>query len=227
VEIVEQEDDSGNWQLTAASSVASNSEEGVLHFAAANGRASYRSRLSKGKDERFKTYRFLPEHILRVRRDPPTDATLPPCQWPVTSRREIPYPPAAGELVVTDAYALLALADRFRLSTEDSAELVINTEFNFYRVTMSHLATPAIEVSYQLDGKAVSGSRNTTGVALKVEPLGKLAEKPDFSLLGLEGDITLLFDRATGLPLQLRGNAPRIGRAEINLKAATLREPAA
>jgi len=92
---------------------------------------------------------------------------------------------------------------------------------------MSHLATPAIEVGYQLDGKAVSGSRNTTGVALKVEPLGKLAEKPDFSLLGLEGDITLLFDRATGLPLQLRGNAPRIGRAEINLKAATLREPAA
>ncbi len=56
--------------------------------------------------------------------------------------------------------------------------------------------------------------------------MGELAEKPDFSLLGLDGagDITMLFDTANSLPVQLRGTAPRIGNAEINLKAATLRD---
>ena len=47
--------------------------------------------------------------------------------------------------------------------------------------------------------------------------------KDDFSLLGLQGEIILLFDRNSGLPLQIRGEAPRIGSTEINLKSATLR----
>jgi hypothetical protein len=227
VELLPDAQDSARWQLTAASSVASNSEEVVLELAAADGRASYRSRLSKGKEQRFKTYDFLPEHIVRVRRDPPADGSPPPGEWPVTSRREIPYPAAAQGLAVTDAYALLALADRFRTSGETSAQVVINTEFNFYKVTMTHSDTPVVEARYQLADKTVSGSRPTTGVAIEVEPMGKLAEKPDFSLLGLEGNITVLFDQGNGLPLQLRGDAPRLGRAEINLKAVTLREPSA
>jgi len=104
----------------------------------------------------------------------------------------------------------------------------VNTEFNFYRVLMSHSDGPAIEMNYQLQGASapVSGKRPTRGVTLRVSPLGELAEKPDFSLLGLDGaaDITVLFDPANGLPVQLRGTAPRIGSTEINLKAATLRE---
>ena len=61
-------------------------------------------------------------------------------------------------------------------------------------------------------------------VALQVDPEGQLAEKPDFSVLGLSGDIILFFDKVTGLPLQVRGTAPRIGDADINLKSVTPRK---
>ncbi|MEE4145703.1 MAG: hypothetical protein V2I26_12940 [Halieaceae bacterium] len=228
VELGPHSEDGGRWQLKADSSVANNAEAVVLDLAPADGRALYRSRFSRGKQQRYKTYVFRPRDILRVRHDPPPKTTLPPAEWPVSSRRKIPYPDAASGLVVTDAYALLDLAGRFLDSPETSTELAVNTEFNFYRVVMSHSDGPAIAMNYQLQDAAapVSGTRQTRGVTLRVSPLGELAEKPDFSLLGLDGigDITVLFDTANNLPVQLRGTAPRIGSAEINLKAATLRE---
>jgi hypothetical protein len=105
--------------------------------------------------------------------------------------------------------------------------VAINTEFNFYLVKLSRGDSPAIKVKYQLSGsgQTVSGSRETRAVKLAISPLTE-PDKPDFSLLGLHGEITILFDREQTLPLQLRGTAPRLGSAEINLTAATLRKTA-
>jgi len=228
VEIAVDEDNSQHWQLIAASSVASNSENVTLDMAAADGKALYRSRLSKGKEQRYKTYNFLPQHIERVRRDPPPKTQLPPDEWPVSSRHDIPYPQQAAGKVVTDAYALLALAGRFLASGAAFAEVIVNTEFNFYTVRMSSGADrPSVQANYQLgDQAAVTGERNTLAVALTISPIGDQPDKYDFSLLGLNNDITVLFDEDSGLPLQLRGSAPRIGTTQINLKRATLRDPA-
>ena len=228
VEIVVDADNNEHWQLSAASSVASNSENVTLDMTAADGAALYRSRLSKGKEQRYKTYNFLPEYIQRVRRDPPPKTQLPPDEWPVSSSHDIPYPPEATGKAVIDAYALLALAGRFQASGAESADLIVNTEFNFYQVHMTlGNDRPAIEVNYQVDEQsAVTGERTTRVVALAISPVGDQPDKYDFSLLGLNGDITILFDEDTGLPLQLRGNAPRLGAAEINLKSVVLRTPA-
>jgi hypothetical protein len=229
VEITPDAKDSQRWQLTANSSVASNSEEVTLDVAAIDGRAQYRKRLSKGRDKRYKTYDFMPTHILRCRYDPPPESRLPPGEWPVSSRKKIEYPPAAANMVVTDAYALLALAGRFQASGDESAEVVVNTEFNFYRVRMTHgNDSPATKVNIRTAGgeSAITGKRKTRAVNLLIEPMGELPDKHDFSLLGLNGDIIILFDEETGVPLQLRGNAPRIGSTEIDLKRVTLRESA-
>jgi hypothetical protein len=228
VEIVAAAENSEHWRLTASSSVASNSEEVTLDLTAADGKALYRSRLSKGKEQRYKAYDFQPTHIERVRRDPPPNTELPPGEWPVSSRKDIVYPQEAAGKAVTDAYALLALAGRFLASGAEAAEVIVNTEFNFYQVRMTPSNDkPGIQVNYQLDDTqpAVTGMRNTRGVALTVRPVGDQPDKPDFSLLGLNGDISILFDEDTDLPLQLRGTAPRIGDAEINLKRVTLRNP--
>ena len=227
VELVADADDCQLWLLTARSSVASNSEEVELELAARDGRALQRARLSQGKGRRFKNYEFLPEYILRQRRDPPANTKLPPDEWPLTSSKEVAYPPLPDDTVVTDAYALLELAGRFLASEAASRQVAVNTEFNFYLVTMSRSDTPAIKVNYQVEGqaKAVSGQRDTHGVTLQVSPLGEQADKPDFSLLGLHGEISLLFDRDNGLPLQLKGTAPRLGSTEINLVGVTLRDP--
>jgi len=229
IEIVPDSADPQRWRLMARSSVANNSEEVVLELAA-DGSARHRARLSRGKsnEQRYKTYEFLPEHILRVRRDAPAGTTLPPGEWPVSSRRKIAYPPAANGLAVTDAYALLELAARFLTSPEAAADVAIITEFNFYQVRMSHSDGRPVEASYEVaSGSARTGKRPTRGVTFTVNPLGEQVDKPDFSLLGLSGEITILFDQESALPLQLRGTAPRIGAAEINLKRVTLRDPPA
>jgi hypothetical protein len=49
-------------------------------------------------------------------------------------------------------------------------------------------------------------------------------DKNDFDLLGLNAQIILFFDRSSGLLLQVRGQAPRIGATEINLKSVTMRD---
>ena len=226
VEIIPDTADDTHWHLTARSSVASNFEDVTLKMSAGDGAALHRSRLSKGKQERYKTYDFLPRHILRVRHDPTPKTTLPPAQWPVSSRHKIPYPPAAKGMIVTDAYALLELTRRFLASNDASAELVINTEFNFYRVRMSQTDDTSIKVNYQVAGspEPISGKQQARAVRVEVSPMGELAEKSDFSLLGLKSDITVLFDPDGKVPLQLRGEAPRIGKTEINLKILTPRE---
>lgn len=220
--------DEQRWQLSAASSVANNAEDVVLELAASDGRTLRRSRLSQGrKDQRFKSYEFLPAQLLRERRDPPPKTTLPPVEWPLSSSKRVAYPKLPAGAVITDAYALLLLAHRFQSSAEESAEIVVNTDINFYRVVMRHSDNPAIEVNYRQTGaeKATTGKRATRGVKLSISPIGTEEGKPDFSLLGLSGDMTLLFDRETGLLLQLRGTAPRVGDAEINLRSVTLRDP--
>lgn len=229
VEIATAADNSEHWRLTASSSVASNSEDVTLDLTGAEGKALYRSRLSKGKDQRLKTYDFLQTHIERVRRNPPPKTKLPPGEWPVSSRKDIAYPQEAAGKVVTDAYALLALAGRFQASGAEAAEVIVNTQSNFYLVSMTHSNDkPGIKVSYQVEGTqaAVTGKRSTHAVALAVTPVGDQPDKHDFSLLGLSGDITILFDVDSGLPLQLRGTAPRIGDAKIDLKRVMLRNPA-
>ena len=216
------------WRLQANSSVASNSEDVGLTLAAADGRAQHRERYSQGKDKRYKTYDYLPTMVVRERFDPPADTSLPPTDWPLSSRKEIPYPPLPDGAVVTDAYALLELAGRFLDSKATDAAVAVNTEFNFYLVKLSRGNGPAIKVKYQLSGsgQTVSGNRETRAVKLAISPLAE-PDKPDFSLLGLHGEITILFDREQTLPLQLRGTAPRLGSAEINLTAVTLREACA
>lgn len=216
------------WKLLATSSVASNSEEVNLQFEAASGQLVERGRLSQGQsDQRYKSYQFFPDHLVRERRNPPSKKTdLAPADWPLSSSREVIYPgEMPAETAVTDAYVLLVLAGRFLASTEEFAEVVVSTDMNLYRVRMTRGEDVAVKVNYRDTGadSKVSGKRTTRTVKLDIGPLGVEDGKPDFSLLGLYGKITMLYDPETGLPVQLRGSAPRVGDAEINLRSATMR----
>jgi hypothetical protein len=105
-------------------------------------------------------------------------------------------------------------------------EVLVQTDLNFYRVRLTSGNGVPINANYEIAGKGnISGVRETFAVVVQATPEGTLAEKSDFSLLGLEGEIILFFDRASGLPLQIRGTAPRIGPTEINLKSVTMRAP--
>ena len=211
--------------LMAESSIANNAENLSLRLDPASYRLLERSRLSRGRDQRYKAWTYEPGHILRERREPGRDATRPPAEWPLSSRREVPYPDAIGDLAVTGAYALLPLAGRFLAGDSQSADVIVHTDLNFYRVRMTRGADSRIKAQFQLLGEniEVSGSQDTRSVILRASPVGTPEDKPDFSLLGLDGEITVRFDALTGVPLQLQGRAPRIGAATINLKAVRMK----
>jgi hypothetical protein len=214
------------WLLRASSSVVSNAEEVKLTLRADSGAAIARKRLSSGKNQRLKTYAYRPDSILRERREPGKNSGGDDSEWPITSRKTLRYPHDLGQRAVTDAYALLPLAGRFLESGSDTMEIAVHTDHNFYLVILSRGEAREIEVNYQLNGQEkVTGTQRAQQVRLQVSPLGPEEDKADFSLLGLSGDISLLLASDSGLPLQLRGVAPRIGETSIQLKTASLREP--
>jgi hypothetical protein len=217
----------GRWKLSVDSSVVDNSEKVHVDFDPTSGQAYTRSRLSQGKQQRLKSYRYEADFIVRERRNPAADENAPPEDWPITYSGEVSYPATAADTVVTGSYLLFLLAQQLQdQGPENSLEVLVHTDLNFYRVRLTSGNGIPIDVDYSISGEGpVSGMRETLAVAMKVTPEGTLAEDSDFSFLGLQGQIILFFDRDSGLPLQVRGVAPRIGTSEINLKSVTMRKP--
>jgi hypothetical protein len=226
LELLPLADDKEHWELNVLSSVVDNSEQIVVRFDPATGRALTRSRLSRGKEQRIKSYRYETDFILRERRNPGADASPSPQEWPLSYSGKVSYPGTARDTVVTEPYLLVLLAQRLQAQGPDkSMEVIVHTDLNFYRVRLTSGNGIPINADYTVTGQGtVSGVRETLAVALHATPEGTLAEDTDFSLLGLQGEIIVFFDRSSGLPLQIRGIAPRIGATAINLKSVTMRE---
>ncbi len=226
LEILPVPDDKKLWELTVLSSVVDNSEQIVVRFDPASGRTVSRSRLSRGKEQRFKSWTYEADSIVRERRNPGPDNSVPPKEWPVSNSGQVPYPAAAKDTTLTEPYLLILLAQRLQAQgTDKSMDVIVQTDLNFYRVRMTSGNGIPIDRDYTVTGQdSVRGRHETLAVALQVTPEGALAEDTDFSLLGLQGEIILFFDRNSGLPLQIRGVAPRIGPTAINLKSVTMRD---
>jgi hypothetical protein len=227
LEVMAAPDRPGQWALSVNSSVLDNSEEVFLILNPTDGQVLYRTRFSRGKNQRFKMFQYGENGVRRERRDPgEKNAAATPEEWKISSIKEIAYPSLTNNRAVTDAYALVLLAGQLLEEPGQSLDVVVHTEFNFYTVKMTSSPGISIDVDYEIDGVGnITGKRNTTAIKLKVAPLGEPLEEPDFSLLGLHGYIILFFDTESGLLLRLLGQAPRIGKTEINIKKAVLRAP--
>jgi hypothetical protein len=214
------------WELKAESSVVNNSENLQESFDPVTGETRSRQRHSKGKEQRVKTYQYETDFILRERRNPGTDGKSAPEEWPLSYSGHINYPVKADDRVVTSTYMLILLAHRLQAQGPgQSLEVLVHTDLNFFRVRLTSGKGIPIDVDYEVTGQdSIRGKRDTMAVALHVSPEGTLAEDNDFSLLGLKPEIILFFDSKTGLPVQIRGEAPRIGATAINLKAVTMRD---
>jgi hypothetical protein len=199
------------WCMESTSSVISN-QENIQLSAMPGGRLLQRKRSSAGNDRRRKTWKFGMTSVTRERQEPDASGA-----WRLTSSRKLVYP--KGNTPVTDPMLLLVLAEPAR----EPREFLVNTDFNFYRVTAISTGEDVIDVDAKLDGEP--GPRTVELVALKAEPVEPLPDKPDFNLLGLSGDVVIGYDRATGIPVLVRGKAPRIGAAELTLKSLEIRDP--
>lgn len=206
------------WCLSASNSVADNSE--LLQIeTAADGSLVQRRRESVGRERRrVKEWHYDGDGIRRLRLEPANRSD--PGQYVVTSERTLRYPPDVA--TVTDPLLLLALAAP-QSGEQSRRQLVVHTDLNFYAIELTDAGMDTVAADYTLDGKRIDGQIEVTLVTVEAVPLEPLADKPDFSLLGLSGVVTIAFDQS-GLPVQLRGRAPRLGQTEVNLQSAALRQ---
>ena len=212
-------------RLEIHNTVGSSIESIVVDLAPGDGASLARWRLSRGRDQRLKTHRYLADSILRERREP-GDGTADGDRaafsagdggWVSSGVTRIDLPAAAEGRTIITPHALFLLLPDLRDEPGRAADYLVHTDLNFYRLVASPGSGETIEADFRLDEGRVEGRRGTRVLKLRAEPLAGNPEGQDFELMGLSGDIEFLVDRATGLPLRIRGEAPRIGGAELNL----------
>lgn len=212
------------WVLQVEESIAGNRAQETALMTPGSGYLLQRNRLSSGKNTRLKEYRYAAEKLVRIRREPNSSRDLPFAQWPVSSRRDIPYPALEEGAVLTSMPALLLAAGSVVEAPSHAATVYVHGDQNFYRVRLSVVGEEQVEVDYSLVGglQRMQGERTAIVVGLQVDPVGTPRGDPEFSLLGLGGQVYILLDKQSRLPLQVRGRAPRIGETYINLVAADI-----
>lgn len=225
-------------RLEIQNTVGSSIESIVVDVTTDDAGSMARWRLSRGRDQRLKTHRYLDNGILRERREPAAgdgEESLSSRDggWVSSGVIRVPLPQAARSRTLLTPHALLLLVPSLLEDPARADNYLVHTDLNFFSIAVAVMPEDRTRADFRLDGDKIDGKRRTRAVRLRLRPLPGNPEAPDFELMGLSGDITIRIDEATGLPLQLRGEAPRIGGAELNLVEAHTRpipqpaEPAA
>lgn len=216
------------WQLAVVSAIASNQEKIVEWLDPQSFGLYQRSRLSEGKEKRFKNYRFLAQGVHRLRRAPvPGEESKPSKSWSQTTAQTIPYPAALAQPVaLTSPQALLAIASMAPLAkTGDSWRGYIYTDLDFFEATLTVSGTETVPQAFTLTAKTstcrVKANKTALVVDLSTRYIGDKAQEDAFDLLGMTGKISILVDTETRLPVRLRGVAPRLGYTNLDLAKAS------
>lgn len=206
--------------------VASNSEQITLTLDADTGATQFRWRLSRGRESRVKIHEYGDMGIARERREPPShEPGISPADWPASHEMEVILPPEARGRHIIATHALLVLLPTLVADPSRADDYLVHTDLNFFRLEASLSdKVVVIENTLTVNGEASEKDRHCRVLTLRLAPVPGNPEAEDVMLMGMSGKIHVFIDRDTGLPLRLRGDAPRIGRAELNLIEASTRK---
>ena len=201
-----------------------------LWFNADDGLPLQLVRTRQGRNPTRKLYRFGSKQIYRLRSKPGNRAETgqPPEHWSQIRESFYPLPDPDGECpAILEASQLLTLlSNPDQLLSEQPAELCMFDRKHVYRVAFRTLGREQLDVDYlQLAAGQETRVRRTTEVlhvTLTSRPLADAREDVEpFSLLGLQGEIHLLFSDPERILLQVRGQVPGFGMVDLELKKLT------
>jgi hypothetical protein len=194
--------------------------------------ALQRIRFRRGEDDFQKMYRFTGKGVYRLRREPDgkKEVLLAPEQW--TDVRESFYPYDPGQIgctSVTESSVIPYIIASERLS-QDSEPLDLSV---FHKRLLHHVqivpsGVKQYEIHYTERSKRgevkKQGIIDALRLSLRARALTTIeGEDEDFSFLGLKGDITITIDSGSGIPVQISGDIPTIGRVALKLYDVRLR----
>jgi hypothetical protein len=198
-----------------------------------SGNALQRIRFRRGEDDFQKLYRFTKKGVYRLRREPAgkQEIPLPPEQW--TDVRETFYPYdliQIGCISVTESSVIpYIIASERRPQDSEPLDLCVFHKRLLHHVQIVPTGVKQHEVRYVERSKQAEvqkqGIVDALRLSLRARTLTTIeGEDEDFSFLGLKGDMAIYVDSGSGIPVQISGDIPTIGRVDLTLYDARLRE---
>ncbi len=186
-----------------------------------------RTRLKIGPQGDYKIYRYAQQGVYRIRYQPEdlNQSLETPETWKLAHEAFYPFPQTlSGDCsLISDPYAILLLLAQERLPKT----LCIFNKEGIYRVSFAPSGSQPLQADYRLKQskmRRVQAFIQAERILIHPLPLeagGK--DKEPFEFLGMEGDIVLLRDPKTHLPLQIEGEVPGFGQAKLQLTQVKLR----
>lgn len=187
----------------------------------------YRQVLGGGRS-RLRIVRFADIGIFERSRRPAKqeEESLAPEQWSNRAEEPSAYPPAARGEAVIEPISLLWLVSAAELRKPgDRMAVLAFSRHDVYRVTAEVTGSGKTRVDYRERRAGIDKTRQGAVRALHIHIRGINIEpnkEDDFELLGLRGEMSLLLDPVTRVPLELSGSAKIVGQIAMQLRAATI-----
>jgi hypothetical protein len=209
--------------------VGRNSDATTL-FDPTTARAFQQVQIDSGKRQRFRVNRYCEQGVFTLRRTPEKgEEKLPHERWTKASQNWEEYPAWAGEdLLVADASTLFYVAAAAPLARPgDRHQVPVLAKGNLILVELTVLGTQSVKVDYESvaggTGSRVKRAVDALRVSLDAQHLDPDSTEGDLELMGLQGDVELLLDPETRLPLEFSGRVPVAGKVTVRLVRAEVR----
>lgn len=196
----------------------------------ASGASLQQTEVDSGRRQRVRDYRFTDLGAWHFSRWPASrsEESLPPAQWTRLGEGLRAYPATIGDRPVASAITLLWLAaSGHYVRPGERSEVLVFSRGQVSRVGIEFRGQRSIQVDYR--EQDASGTRRRRGkvdalvLAIRGQPVEPAGGDDKFELLGLQGELELLLDPLTRVPLQLSGTVRIAGQVTVRLQEATLR----
>ena len=202
-----------------------------IWFNPSDAKALGRIRLRRGDDDFKKIYRFTKQGVFRHRMEPKNkkEILLAPEKWTDIhdnfypfdqSHQRCPYVSERSLLIyILSATAISELKNPLSLCAFGKRQL--------HRVKFRNEGIHPIRISYIEKTRQTEirreGTIKTHKIAITAEPIeSDLKKTENFSFLGFHKDIAIYLTPTTGLPIQVTGIIPTVGKVSLNLKRINL-----
>ena len=193
--------------------------------------ALQRIRLRRGQDDFEKTCRFTETGVYRLRREPlgKKEVLLAPDQWTDVKASFYPYDLSqTGCRCVSESSIIPYIIAAGGLSQQSGpTNLCVFHKKLLHQVQLVSMGLESVEVDYtekaQQRVTPKQGTLEVMNLGLRARALNTIpGEDESFSFLGLKGEIFLLVDTRSGVPVQITGDIPTFGRVDFKLREVWL-----
>jgi hypothetical protein len=193
-----------------------------------------RIRLRRGEDDFKKIYRFTDQGVFRQRIEPQnkSEARLVPQKW--TDIKDTFYPYNKKQLkcpIVSERSVLIYILCAAAVAKIDNPVIICAFgKRQLHRVKLIKAGTRQIKTNYILKNQQQIETRKDSTVkvlkmmitAQPIEP--DLEDAENFSFLGFHKDISIFVETSLGLPIQVSGIIPTVGKADLKLNQVQLKK---